>query len=130
MTLSPVSTQPTQTIVLSALDIILPGKLVAFAYRLDAHLRHEGKRGSITYFGATLVGYATALSIALGATHFLGVAQLASFYLSPVCFLAFMGAALLRGEWSCVWGWKEGAQEEDLIGVQTEKSGDDIKRLG
>jgi predicted anti-sigma-YlaC factor YlaD len=84
MTLSSLSTQPTQTIVLSALDIILPGKLVAFAYRLDAHLRHESKRGSITYFGATLVGYATALLIALGVTHFLGVAQLASFYLRYV----------------------------------------------
>ncbi|CAE6474174.1 unnamed protein product [Rhizoctonia solani] len=127
VTLSLLPTQPNRTIVLSALDIILPGKLVAFAYRLDAHLRHESKRGPITYFGATLVGYALALSISLGVTHMLGVAQLASFYLSPICFLAFMGTAFLRGEWGYVWRWKEGALENSGR-AEVEKNGEDVKR--
>ncbi|CAE7126427.1 unnamed protein product, partial [Rhizoctonia solani] len=103
--------QPAPAIVLSALDIIFPGKLVAFAYRLDAHLLYEGKRGRITYFGTTLVTYAIALSIAIGAMHVFGVAQLASLYISPMCFLAFVGVTFVRGEQRYVWGWSEGACE-------------------
>ncbi|ELU45082.1 signal peptide peptidase domain-containing protein [Rhizoctonia solani AG-1 IA] len=129
-TLNSLSTQPTRIIVLSALDIILPGKFVAFAYRLDAHLRRQSKQGPLTYFGATLVGYTLALSIALGVTHILGVAQLASLYInSPMCFLSFMGTALLRGEWRYVWAWKEGAQE-DLGEAEAEKNGVGMKEGG
>ncbi|CAE6480239.1 unnamed protein product [Rhizoctonia solani] len=118
--------QPTPILVLSALDIIFPGKLVAFAYRLDAHLRHEGKRGSTTYFAATLVAYAASLSVAIAAVHIFGIAQLASLYISPICFLAFVGTALLRGEWRYIWGWKEGEQE-DVGRIEVEK---EEKRLG
>ncbi|QRW24175.1 signal peptide peptidase domain-containing protein [Rhizoctonia solani] len=128
-TLNSLSTQPTRIIVLSALDIILPGKFVAFAYRLDAHLRRQSKQGPLTYFGATLVGYTLALSIALGVTHILGVAQLASLYINPMCFLSFMGTALLRGEWRYVWAWKEGAQE-DLGEAEAEKNGVGMKEGG
>ncbi|KAG8763172.1 hypothetical protein FRC11_005710 [Ceratobasidium sp. 423] len=123
------SAQPTPILVLSALDIIFPGKLVAFAYRLDAHLRHEGKRGPITYFAATLVAYAASLSIAIGAVHAFGIAQLASLYISPICFLAFVGAAFLRREWRYVWGWKEGKQE-DVREVETEKGAREENKLG
>ncbi|CAE6489312.1 unnamed protein product [Rhizoctonia solani] len=125
---SPV-TQTTPVIVLSALDIIFPGKLVAFAYRLDTHLQHEGKRGLVTYFGVTLVAYAVALSITVGAMHTFGVAQLASFYISPLCFLAFIGTAFFRGESRYVWGWKEGVQE-DASREEVEKGTGDDKRLG
>ncbi|KDN46432.1 hypothetical protein RSAG8_04376, partial [Rhizoctonia solani AG-8 WAC10335] len=111
-TLSRPLAQPTPVMVLSALDIIFPGKLAAFAYRLDAHILYKGKRRSITYFGTILVAYAAALSIAMGAMHAFGVAQLASLYISPICFLAFVGAAFLREEWRYVWGWKEGARED------------------
>ncbi|KAF8745890.1 Presenilin, signal peptide peptidase, family, partial [Rhizoctonia solani] len=128
-TLNSLSTQPTRIIVLSALDIILPGKFVAFAYRLDAHLRHQGKQGPLTYFGATLVGYTLALSIALGVTHILGVAQLASLYINPMCFLSFVGTALLRGEWRYIWAWKEGPQE-DLGEAEVEKNGVGMKEGG
>ncbi|KAH7335961.1 signal peptide peptidase-domain-containing protein [Rhizoctonia solani] len=124
---SPV-TLPTPVIVLSALDIIFPGKLVAFAYRLDIHLRREGKRGPTTYFGATLVAYATALTIAVGAMHTFGVAQLASFYISPICFLAFVGTAFLRGESRYVWEWKEGVQV-DASREEVEKGDGEDKRL-
>ncbi|KAJ1305792.1 hypothetical protein OPQ81_010522 [Rhizoctonia solani] len=114
------STQPIPILVLNALDIIFPGKLVAFAYRLDAHLRHEGKRGSISYFGTTLVAYASALFIAIRMVHGFGVAQLASLYISPICFSAFVGTAFLRGEWRYVWGWKEESQD-DVASAEVEK---------
>ncbi|EUC54924.1 signal peptide peptidase [Rhizoctonia solani AG-3 Rhs1AP] len=120
--------RPTPVMILSALDIIFPGKLVAFAYRLDAHLLDQGKRGPVTYFGTTLVAYAVALSIAIGTMYTFGIAQLASLYISPICFLAFVGAALLRSEWTYVWGWKEGV-EEDVSGVEIGKGGED-KRFG
>lgn len=62
-------------------DVVIPGTLVALAYRLDMHQRKENKVGGASYFRATLGGYAVGLSMAFAAMHVFGVAQPALLYL-------------------------------------------------
>lgn len=64
-------------------DVVIPGTLVALAYRLDMHQRKErkGKVGGASYFRATLVGYAVGLSMAFAAMHVFSAAQPALLYL-------------------------------------------------
>ena len=65
-------------------DVVIPGTLVALAYRLDMHQRKERKVGGASYFRATLVGYAVGLSMAFGAMHVFKAAQPALLYLRLV----------------------------------------------
>ncbi|CAE6480245.1 unnamed protein product [Rhizoctonia solani] len=103
------------TMLLGLGDVVIPGLLVALAYRLDMHLRRKGMlkpSDGQTYFRATMIGYAVGLSMAFAAMHVFRAAQPALLYLSPTCCLSFIFTALKRGEWSYVWNWEDGAEEE------------------
>ncbi|KAG8758075.1 hypothetical protein FRC12_010099 [Ceratobasidium sp. 428] len=121
-------------------DVVIPGTLVALAYRLDMHLLwvkekdvkvkdesgkgkgngngkgtvRGGERGKRTsYLRATLIGYFTGLSMAFAAMHIFRAAQPALLYLSPTCCLSFIFNAIRRDELAYVWGWEDGAEEKE-----------------
>ncbi|KAG8709980.1 hypothetical protein FRC09_000367 [Ceratobasidium sp. 395] len=116
-------------------DVVIPGTLVALAYRLDMHFwmkekemkekdenekgKGEGKgavRGGGTrtsYLRATLIGYFTGLSMAFAAMHIFRAAQPALLYLSPTCCLSFIFNAIQRDELGYVWSWEDGAEEKE-----------------
>ncbi|CAE6386659.1 unnamed protein product [Rhizoctonia solani] len=103
------------TMLLGLGDVVIPGLLVALAHRLDMHLRRKGMlkpSDEQTYFRATMIGYAVGLSMAFAAMHVFRAAQPALLYLSPTCCLSFIFTALKRKEWSYVWNWEDGAEEE------------------
>ncbi|KAG8719544.1 hypothetical protein FRC09_010982 [Ceratobasidium sp. 395] len=106
-------------------DVVIPGTLVALAYRLDMHLRTKtkengkdikravgGGKGS-SYLRATLIGYFTGLSMAFAAMHVFRAAQPALLYLSPTCCLSFIFNAIQRDELGYVWSWEDGADEKE-----------------
>ncbi|KAG8763679.1 hypothetical protein FRC12_008447, partial [Ceratobasidium sp. 428] len=117
-------------------DVVIPGTLVALAYRLDMHfwmkekdMKEKDKNGKGTgrgmvqggggggkrtsYLRATLIGYFTGLSMAFAAMHIFRAAQPALLYLSPTCCLSFIFNAIQREELGYVWSWEDGAEEKE-----------------
>jgi minor histocompatibility antigen H13 len=132
LSLAPLSLLPAPSkpnMLLGLGDVVIPGTLVALAYRLDMHMKQKGKGGG-EYLKATIVGYFVGLSMAFAAMHVFRAAQPALLYLrcvfwfiwlgwgtdwdacSPTCCLSFIFNAVQRNELGYVWGWEDGAEEE------------------
>lgn len=76
------------------------------------------------YFHATVFAYVAGLATTMAVMHIFRAAQPALLYLSPACSAAVAITALVRGEWSAMWGWSDEEEEEDgkKDGTQTADS--------
>ncbi|EKX42572.1 hypothetical protein GUITHDRAFT_73844 [Guillardia theta CCMP2712] len=95
-------------------DIVLPGLLLCFAWRVDCDKGIDMQKG---YFAVTMAGYLVALTlceIIVGSLH---LAQPAMIYLVPGTLIPFTLLALVRKEFTEVWN----GVEETPIAAAPEK---------
>ncbi|KAK0531583.1 hypothetical protein OC834_002901 [Tilletia horrida] len=104
-------------------DIVIPGIFIALALRFDQNQAAAKKPSrSFTrfktsfpkpYFHATMVAYVLGLATTMAVMHVFRAAQPALLYLSPACSAAVALTAVVRGEWSVMWGWSDEEPEEE-----------------
>jgi len=101
-------------------DIVLPGFLISQMGRFDAHLyflKNPNATGlaalSGNYFWVCLLFYFFGMVATLTCMLYFNVAQPALLYLVPCTTLSVCGFALIRGEFSLLWNFKDGAEDHE-----------------
>lgn len=89
-------------------DVVMPGLLLCFVLRYDAHRREaEGVSGGggsrLSYFHCSLIGYFLGLLTATLSSEFFSAAQPALLYLVPFTLLPLLVMAYLKGDLRRMW---------------------------
>ncbi|KAE8212727.1 hypothetical protein CF319_g918 [Tilletia indica] len=119
-----ISSQPKWAFTMLGLgDIVIPGIFISLALRFDQN-QAAAKKPSTSftrfktnfpkpYFHATVLAYILGLATTMAVMHIFRAAQPALLYLSPACSAAVALTALVRGEWSAMWGWSDEEEEDE-----------------
>eukprot|EP01134_Creolimax_fragrantissima_P006020 CFRG6020T1 len=89
-------------------DIVIPGIFIALLLRFDRSRRVEGASSfSKPYFWATFVAYIVGLVTTVSVMHVYSAAQPALLYLVPACLGVSMLVAVVRGEVTLLFAYKD-----------------------
>jgi len=109
-------------------DIVIPAFLITMMARFDIHLQSKKdpkltstKVLSGNYFWVSLVSYFLGMSVTMTSMLYFEAAQPALLYLVPACLIGTCGFALLCGDMTELWNFKDGEEEP------TEKEEDNKK---
>lgn len=83
----------------------------------------DGSRFPKVYFTAAVVGYVVGLLATLTVLHIYNHGQPALLYLVPCVLTSLWGTALVRGEFTLMWGYTEDGSLDDSEGREREKGG-------
>ncbi|KAK4685843.1 minor histocompatibility antigen H13, partial [Tremellales sp. Uapishka_1] len=121
---SPLFSKTPEFAMLGLGDIVVPGLIIALSLRFDL-ARHAAANPSsdITsrsgfskpYFLVGIVSYIVGLATTMGIMHYTKHAQPALLYLSPACIAGPTLLALARGEFTQLWKWSDGREEDKVV---------------
>ncbi|KAK9355219.1 signal peptide peptidase-domain-containing protein [Lipomyces doorenjongii] len=118
-------------------DIIVPAIFLSLCLRFDLWNFHR-KNPNLAYasarkfpkpfFNIAMLLYAFALVTTIGIMHALKTAQPALLYLCPGIGGAVIVTAIVRKEWSIMWGYKEETEEDKQEQLKEEKEREDKEK--
>merc|ERR1712127_204360 len=99
-------------------DIVIPGIFIALMLRFDFSLNRNGSK---LYFNTTFFAYILALATTIFVMHVFKHAQPALLYIVPMCLVAPLFVALVKGDLNSMFAYRD-HEEEAVEKKQTEEA--------
>jgi len=102
-------------------DIVIPGIFIALMLRFDFSLNRNGSK---LYFNTTFFAYILALATTIFVMHVFKHAQPALLYIVPMCLVAPLFVALVKGDLGTMFAYRDHEDEQEQDKSTEEKSED------